>query len=47
MNIIDKVMTVFCYGLMWLVVGSAVAFVLAAAFFGYPKEKSEENQHDL
>jgi len=47
MNFIDKFMTVICYGLMWLVVGSAVAFVLAAGFFGYPKEKSEENQHDL
>jgi len=24
-----------------------VAFVLAASFFGFPKEKSEENQDDV
>jgi len=47
MSLIDKIMTVFCYGLMWFVVGSGVAVVLAASFFGYPKEKSEENQDDV
>jgi len=47
MNFIDKFMTVICYGLMWLVIGSALAFALAAAFFGFPEEKSEENQDDV
>ena len=34
--------------LAWFVVGTASAFILAAAFFGIKEEKNlEENQHDL
>lgn len=30
------------YFLAWLIVGSGFCFILAAAFFGIPKEISEE-----
>ena len=32
------------YGLAWLVISCGLTFILAAAFFGYPEEKDEENQ---
>mgnify|MGYP003117114884 FL=1 len=32
------------YTLAWFVLSCGFAFVVAAAFFGFPEEKDEENQ---
>ena len=43
-SFIESVGHAVMYGLAWLVISCGFTFILAAAFFGYPKEKDEENQ---
>tara|TARA_R100001591_G_scaffold34998_1_gene46576 strand:- start:22 stop:168 length:147 start_codon:yes stop_codon:yes gene_type:complete len=43
-SFIESVAHAAMYGLAWLVVSCGLTFILAAAFFGYPEEKHEENQ---
>jgi cytochrome c biogenesis protein CcdA len=40
----DFVIQSLYYLLVWFVLGAGLTFILASAFFGYPKEKHKENQ---
>ena len=44
MNFISTLAEVGMYTLAWFVISCGLTFVIAAAFFGYPEEKDEENQ---
>jgi hypothetical protein len=44
MSVFEAIAQVAMYALAWFVIGSGAAFILAAAFFGYPEEKDKENQ---
>ena len=43
-NFISTLAEVSMYALAWFVISCGFTFVLAAAFFGFPEEKDEENQ---
>ena len=43
-SFIDSVAHAVMYGLVWLVISCGFTFIIAAAFFGFPEEKDEENQ---
>ena len=43
-SFIDSVANVAMYGLAWLIISCGFTFIIAAAFFGYPEEKDEENK---
>jgi len=44
----ETILYVAAFFLGWIVVGTASAFIVAAAFFGIKEEKNlEENNHDL
>jgi len=38
---------VLYYLLLWFVLGSGLCFIIAAAFFGYPEEITEEQYHEI
>ena len=44
MSIFDTLAQVTLYGFAWLAISAGLTFVIAAAFFGSPQEKDEENQ---
>ena len=35
------------YLMVWFVLGSGLCFIIAAAFFGYPKEITEEQYNEI
>jgi len=43
-SFIDSVANAAMYGLAWFIISCGFTFIIAAAFFGYPEEKDEENQ---
>ena len=43
-SFISSLAEVGMYTLAWFVISCGLTFILAAAFFGYPEEKDEENQ---
>ena len=43
-NFISTLAEVSMYTLAWFVISCGFTFILAAAFFGFPEEKDEENQ---
>ncbi len=43
-SLIESIANAAMYGLAWLVISCGFTFIIAAAFFGYPEEKDEENQ---
>tara|TARA_R100000808_G_C2148381_1_gene156526 strand:- start:1416 stop:1574 length:159 start_codon:yes stop_codon:yes gene_type:complete len=47
MSIIELIAEMAMYGLAWLIIGSGLTFIFAAAFFGYPEEISEEEYNDI
>ena len=47
MNIFEAMAHVVMYSLVWFIIGSGLAFILAAAFFGYPEEITEEEYNDI
>ena len=44
MNLISSLAEVSMYALAWIVISCGCTFIIAAAFFGFPEEKDEENQ---
>ena len=45
---LESIFQVFGYLLAWLLIGTGLTFIIAAAFFGVKEEKNlEENNHDL
>ena len=47
MSIIEAVAQIAMYALGWFIIGSGVAFFIASAFFGFPKEISKEEYNDI
>jgi len=47
MSVFEAVAQVAMYALAWFVIGSGVAFILAAAFFGYPEDKKQPEEDNL
>ena len=43
-SFISTLAEVSMYTLAWFIMSCGFAFIIAAAFFGYPEEKDEENQ---
>ncbi len=43
-NFISSLAEITMYTLAWFCISCGLTFILAAAFFGYPVEKDEENQ---
>ena len=43
-SFISTLAEVGMYTLAWLVISCGLTFIIAAAFFGFPEEKDEENQ---
>ena len=43
MSVFEAIAQVAMYALVWFVIGSGFAFILASAFFGYPDKKDKEN----
>ena len=43
-SFISTLAEVSMYTLAWLVISCGLTFIIAAAFFGFPEEKDEENQ---
>ena len=43
-SFIEPIANAAMYGLAWLVISCGFTFIIAAAFFGFPEEKDEENQ---
>ena len=43
-SFISSLAEVSMYTLAWFVISCGFTFVIAAAFFGFPEEKDEENQ---
>ncbi len=41
------VFEILLYLLLWFIIGCGFCFIIAAAFFGYPEEITEERYDDI
>jgi len=44
MSVFESIAHFTMYGLAWFCISCGLMFIIAAAFFGFPEEKDEENQ---